>query len=85
MKRQLSCLLIVLLIAAPALAKDDAGGSVGCPAARAEANLETPAVADRKEGDSARPASTNSAPREQERGRKGNRPRWHSYIPGMIR
>ena len=85
MKRQISLLLLVLLVAAPALAKDDAGGSAGCPAARADVSLEAPAVADRKDGDRASPASTNSAPREQERDRKGSRPRWHSYIPGMIR
>lgn len=85
MKRHTSPLLIVLLIAAPALAKDNIAGSVGCPGARVEAASQTQTVVERKESDSARPASTDSAPSESDRSQNRNRPRWHSYIPGMIR
>ncbi|MBD8527939.1 hypothetical protein [Pseudomarimonas arenosa] len=84
MKRHTSPLLLALLLAAPVVAKDMATGSVGCPGPRNEP-AETQAVTDARDNKAARPVSTDSAPREADRSPNRNRPRWHSFIPGMIR
>ena len=85
MKRQIVLLLLFPLSALPALAKDAAVDGGGCPAAAAEVVSENRVAAEPNERPAARPASTDSAPRSESRNGSRDRPRWHSFIPGMIR
>ena len=85
MKRQLVLMLLFSLSALPVLARDATTDAAGCPAAAAEAANENRVAAERSERSAAPPASTDSAPRSEPRGGNRDRPRWHSFIPGMIR
>lgn len=83
MKRRTSLALLVLMFALPAFGKETVFGTgLGCPAARGA----TESTAGKGEEKPKAPASTESAPSGANAESNGrDRPRWHSFIPGMMR